>query len=657
MCVVYKHPNMMSHFSTPQVAGAYPPYVPKNSAALLQTKVTKTALVSQSSDGATSHTIGATTDHKNFLNLDTRVLDAEAPTSTSGGIFRPADAYEGVQVFPGCTHFSRHKIYYNTKRENKYGLPTSHVLLQQESASSFFKMSMELSGGSPDLSESFMRNSLLSTFLRGLRKRFQRCTVLKYLAKRCPVGSNKRRNRKNGAVILPDSHGHSSNSTPHQRAQYLRKTDVPLKSVIFPDDGYGGNTISRLGGCKATAVPCEAREGEQVVRDFEVIKEAVNFKKTKRGCRGGKRKLEVRSASSTRSYKKQKTQIGRERDPVEQTAPSEIVIQPYLIRVTSASKQSTHGECSAAGNPPGLCYGNKTASTDSNMTQGPVSRVSTGNTTRPKPQSEPHPAPGSAPEPPSYPPQHAQTAKETIKPANAPRTGTVGDRLLARMRSNVLKDITLTRNRKESTAAGPSSATNSPPGGYISQDDYDRRSRGASRGGVHGNARVLSEAIGGGRGERMKRESEMEREIRATKEGSRTDCRISFSSDTSVNRFQYSVESSEGTGKMDQDEGKDEGKDEGEGESYCKKSMRHISDATRLRQPVNTVAKIDINPTSYDHSASDSTCTDVTESVSSLLVSEGIRATTARILNSGLALHVTYRTLRTEVWQVKSIRL
>jgi hypothetical protein len=147
---------------------------------------------------------------------------------------------------------------------------------------------------------------------------------------------------------------------------------------------------------------------------------------------------------------------------------------------------------------------------------------------------------------------------------------------------------------------------------------------------------------GGGGGVTNKSMCDMEREAKATKEWPQSDRRISFSSDTSVTEFQYWVESSEGTG----------GKDEGEGEGDCPKKALDVSDAAESRLPVNTVTDKCINPTPdnlFNHSASDNNCTDVTESVSSLLVSEGIRATTARTLDSGLALHITYRTLRTEV--------
>jgi hypothetical protein len=161
---------------------------------------------------------------------------------------------------------------------------------------------------------------------------------------------------------------------------------------------------------------------------------------------------------------------------------------------------------------------------------------------------------------------------------------------------------------------------------------------------VLSNSALQSEAQGGGGGVTNKRQCDMEREAKAPTEWSQSDRRTSFSLDTSVNDFQYWVESSEGTG------GKDDG--DGEGEGDCAKNVLNVSDTAESRLPVNTVISNYINPTLdnlYDHSASDNNCTDVTESVSSLLVSQGIKATTARALDSGLALHVTYRTLRTEV--------
>jgi hypothetical protein len=629
-------------FHIPQVAGAYPPYVPKNSAALLQTKMRKIAPVPQASDGAISEARRAASALQNSVRSDARLLDAKAPTSTAAGIIRPAGTCEGVSVIPGCTQFSRHKIYYNTKRENKFGMPASHILLQPESASSLSQMSMELFGGSPEMSESFMRNSLLIAFLRGLRKRFQRCTVLKILARGCPIGSRKHKNRKNSEVEVIDSYrGGSSSDAPKQCDKHPMEIDLPQKSRAFTENGYEGSA-----GCKATAVLCKAEEGEHVMRDVGMKKEEVHFKKTKRGCRGGKRKLEIRSASPTSSNKRRKNEGGCAVDSIDQTATS------HLLSATTATKQSTNGQYGVTGYPIGLCHNHSTACTYRDLTYGPVPRVSSTTTNRPDNCPGPYPAQGPSHRPSSYPPppKSALASQKTVQPVNAPRTGTVGDRLLARMRSNVFKDITLTRSRKEPGTAGPSSADCSPPGGYISQDDCVRRSRRASRGMVLSNSALQSEAQGGGGGGgggggvTNKRQCDMEREAKAPTEWSQSDRRKSFSLDTSVNDFQYWVESSEGTG------GKDEG--DGEGEGDCAKNVLNVSDTAESRLPVNTVISNYINPTLdnlYDHSASDNNCTDVTESVSSLLVSQGIKATTARALDSGLALHVTYRTLRTEV--------
>ena len=565
------------------------------------------------------------------------------PILTAGGIFRSAEMCEGVPVLPGSTHFSRHKIYYNTKRENKFGLPASHILLQQESASSLSQMSMEVFGGTPELSESFMKNSILVAFLRGLRKRFQRCTVLKFLARGCPIGSNKRRNRKNdGVKLIFGSHRSSSiSSALQQHAPHPMETDMPQKPVIFPNTGFeeSARSLNSVADCKASTVPCQAMEGEQVTRDLVIKKEEAIFKKTKRGCRGGKRKLEIRSAFSSSSYKKQKSQDGCAVDSVQQTAPSAPMVEPYIPTATTASKQSANNRYDVTGNPSGHSHDQITASTHCNsLPYGPLSRASTNTTSGPGP----YPAPGSTHGPSSYPPQRAEASQKPDKPINAPRTGTVGDRLLARMRSNVFKDITLTRTHQASSTTGPTSADNTSPGGYISQDDCVRRSRGVSQFVATHKLAVQSEARGGGGGGGGTNKSggEMKREAKATKEGLQSDRRISFSSDASGNEFQYWVESSEGS----------RGRDEGEGD--CTKSMVAVSDTAECRLPIRTVTYNDNNPTPdnpCDHSASDNNCTDVTESVSSLLVAEGIRATTARILDSGLALHVTYRTLRTEV--------
>jgi hypothetical protein len=612
------------------------------------------APVPQASNGALSEAKRATSTLQNSVRSDARLQDAKAPTSTAAGIIRPAETCEGVSVIPGCTQFSRHKIYYNTKRENKFGLPTTHILLQLESASSLSQMSTELLGGSPEMSESFMRNSLLIAFLRGLRKRFKRCTVLKFLARGCPIGSRKHKNRKNGEVEVIDSYRRGSISgAPKQCTKQPIETDLPQKSVAFPDNGYEGNPLSfnPLACCKATAALCTAtaalcaaKEGEHVTRDNGMKKEGVHFKKTKRGCRGGKRKLEIRSASTTSSNKRRKNEDGCAVDSIDQTATS------HLLSAATASKQSTNGQYGVTGYPTDLCHNHNTACTYRDLTYGPVPRVSSTTTNMPDNCPGPYPAQGPSHGPCSYPPppKSALASQKTVQPVNAPRTGTVGDRLLARMRSNVFKDITLTRSRKEPGTAGPSSADSSPPGGYISQDDCVRRSRRASRSIVLANSALQSEAQGGGGGGgggvTNKRQCDMDREAKAPMELPQSDRRISFSSDTSVNDFQYWVDSSEGTG------GKDEG--DGEGVGDCAKNVLDVSDTAESRLPVNTVISNDINPTPdnlYDHSASDNNCTDVTESVSSLLVSEGIRATTAQALDSGLALHVTYRTLRTEV--------
>ena len=113
-------------------------------------------------------------------------------------------------------------------------------------------------GGTPELSESFMKNSILVAFLRGLRKRFQRCTVLKFLARGCPIGSNKRRNRKNdGVKLIFGSHRSSSiNSALQQHAPHPMETDMPQKPVIFPNTGFeeSAHSLNSVADCKAFTV-------------------------------------------------------------------------------------------------------------------------------------------------------------------------------------------------------------------------------------------------------------------------------------------------------------------------------------------------------------------------------------------------------------------
>lgn len=506
-------------------------------------------------------------------------------------------------------------------------------------------------GGSADVSGS----PVLTAFLRGLRKRFQRCTVLKLLAKTCPIRSNKRRKHGNDPLEHISSNSSDSDrgrgsSAPCPRALGPLEAEVPVKSVELPDVVSEVNHAGRVADSTAT----KTRGGELVTGDFGTKnepKEGVIFKKTKRGCRAGKRKHDVRSASSSSScFKKQKTKNGCTLNSVQGNASHAVAaMASFLPAPVATAMSSNRGHGAAAGTVDLLPRHNSSSlQCEGNLARDPLVGVETsatngtglGPTIRPGPDSDyghghGH---GDGDRPPGCFPQRAAALHMALETVSAPRTGTVGDRLLARMRSNVFRDITLTHTRRKSSAAGPQPAECTSRGGYISQDENVKRSRGVSRALSHRTSAVTSEV------QREGRNIGIDSKATAVRGGLHSNLKSNFSIGAAVNRFQYWAESS--SSPRGEEEEEEAEVDEADGD------FLGVFEGAGSGVPVLPVTSEDITARHHhpcNASASDNNCTDVTESVSSLLVSEGINATTRRDLDSGLALHVTYRTLRTEV--------
>lgn len=211
-------------------------------------------------------------------------------------------------------------------------------------------------------------------------------------------------------------------------------------------------------------------------------------------------------------------------------------------------------------------------------------------------------------------------------------TGTVGDRLLARMKRNVLQDITLP---KKNTRNGPEPSINGTPenlifpGGYISQEESIRRSHQLKQ----TKAPLSNKKLKDGSKERRGSVAVYDTNVKKNEERSNIPMKLI--------KFRYDSDT------LDSD---DENTDHTSVGFYPPKFLGPDSIKKRdlsLSPEIEVYVRSDSGM--LVRSDSEINCTDTTESLTSAQWLEAMTATSSRTMKSGLSQHMNFRTLRTEV--------
>ena len=607
-------------------------------------------------------------------------------------------ATERIHSTPGSTQFNRHRVFYNTKRENGFGLPSKHILLQKESSNEAAKMYAEVCDGLEDLPVARRECHLFRALLKGIRGRFQNCSVIKSLARHCPMVSSKLEQRASavdsvalgisvvkaniaakkkvnqGAEVVKKQFLDSTQDVHSAAYCRHRVKNTALDSIIsdpalYDDDGGNLRHVSNLG-----TVPISSQKiiNGQVLDESEYDSEHGDtntgntgskgnekpHKKTRRGCRGGKRKRGAKSFFDCLARKRYRPpDICSDDVEVASCHPLKSAGSADHARVVTFAKHEGEDRKGEDGNGQGqglafashvrLDSGHHHEDSVIDDTAQEVSsrnfpsyhsfrlQNATPRSTGTHSQSHSQGQPSS---------RTSDTVKTAALPSTSPLDGTdpqpptatVGDRLVARMRSNVAKDITL-RIRKSRSVTTWSVSTSPSSRGYVSQEDtvcksVRRSTRSTTKGLEH---TVLS----------APQDTDHWKCIGVTKGDGATDC-----------EFQYDV-ASRGSDEIDDSRDKKMHLND-------ESSSKYLSGAC-----VVTDSAVDSNHSQGDrqgqgqgqderltqlsggtiHSQSDGN-TEITESVCTVLWLQGMDAATgSKTMKSGLALHVNYRTYSTQV--------
>ena len=264
--------------------------------------------------------------------------------------------------------------------------------------------------------------------------------------------------------------------------------------------------------------------------------------------------------------------------------------------------------------------------------------------------------------------QHCSGPSDSAKAAALPSTsplnrtdcqpplGTVGDRLIARMRSNVAKDITL-RTKKSRSVTTQSVSTSPTSRGYVSQEDtvcksVKRSTRSTTKDSKHTVPSALQDTdhqvcsgVTRGNGNTINKfqydvasrgseENDDSREEKMALNDKRSSIYLSSAcaATESAVHSNHSQGGGQGQGeRQGQGQGQGEGQGQGQGEKQSQgQGQTQLSGGTI-------------------HSQSDGN-TEITESVCTVMWLQGMDAATgSKAMKSGLALHVNYRTYSTQV--------
>lgn len=511
------------------MAGAYPRYSPKyavknvlneNLSCVSNDKSLKAAEVS---DLSTSSRHQLQSEHSSTVCPATSCfpghgagpprLSNSSLTATAATNQQHTPTLDIPKITSGCAQFNRHKIFYDTRRENKVGLPSKHILGQQESLATTSKLYHDIFQMSD--SQQFEGSPILTAFVEGIQKRFLSCSVLKYLAKHCPIESigNKKRkniNARGKKIQTSSSYGdgvgcgevnEGDGDDVLHSAEYggFNKLNCLTELITaVPNNPYGQSHGHGLSSSTVGSYMCdESILGRLPIRgDINTVTvEKVNipcYKKTKRGCRGGQGNRIFSNSSSNSNKNTHKSDKKRKHSAVSsntetvnmnssQNIPKVVTfagetLDPADSRIPykSCSSSSMRKDSYPVGVMKSYCSddqrGDKVPDTNLNI---PVpNTLNCGDKIG------------------GFGLHVSGTISSTFLPASntaisktppltrhaAKRRCTVGDRLLSRMRCNTKQDITLSLSSKRPKVAPTLSDDNRIDGGYISQEDTVRRS-------------------------------------------------------------------------------------------------------------------------------------------------------------------------------------
>lgn len=223
--------------------------------------------------------------------------------------------YNGsIEITPGSTQFCRHKIFYSTKRGNKYGLPSKHSLLVKEPITSNSRIFKEMFGNS-SIIPNLLELKVLITFLDHIRKNFSQCEVLKCLSRKCPIkiktfNIDKKRLCKDleftdGDLIFNQimkvctkneevSSSMSNNYNSSCSSSTDSRSNLNESKKYFNANNHI-SSASTAGTKRKNEISSENQDQDENQKkrtsaDHWKVDPKISYKKTKRGCRSGKNK-------------------------------------------------------------------------------------------------------------------------------------------------------------------------------------------------------------------------------------------------------------------------------------------------------------------------------------------------------------------------------
>ena len=645
---------------------------------------------------------------------------------------------KAVTSTQGSTQFNRHRIFYNTKRENGFGLPSKHILLQKESSVVAVKMFSEVFGGLEDFPQfqSLKQCPLLKAFLKGIHVRFHNCCVLRFLARHCPMASSKVKRNKNAIVgiksVALDNRLTNSNSDDHQHSKKKkarRRMKEKLHSIsgvhdtacckhgktktfFFDDDRghqipiliptsdkinslyilkYFGESL-HVSDCISSFLKNKEIEDSKNNKDNnennknvenekndDDTKNKTSFKKTKRGCRGGRSKQQQVEKSY---FHNQASKKFKRSENIYSVVPGssnsgslENVLGADHAKVVTFAKNDAEGGGALTKRirPNNHCHDEVSVIDDDVQEEVAPKNIpcyhsfrlqsalscSSDTFTKSAPRiSDSINVAAHVLQCASTSPLNRTSPKSFLGPKSPIGTKsplgtvTVGDRLVARMRSNVAKDITLRTKRSRNLITAQSSSSSPTSRGYISQDDTIRKS-------LKRSTRSATSTTGTKHTRHTPLQDPNDNVI------SRTTKSSGIFIDLTLNKFEYDERSYGSNEKKDslkermsendmkstrcfsdvrttsdsavetdhcQSEIQGQGQGQGQGQNYSQGQGHYIGD------PSMTI------PTQSECN------TEITESVCTVMWLQGMdAATNSRAMRSGLSHHVNSRTYSTQV--------
>ena len=598
-----------------QVAGTYPAYIGKNSGTDKKIPTFLSITPSQSYESESSATpvnnLGDYSGPANSISVEipvviTSCLTSKVEVGAASGMRKPcSNTSTSVAVTQGSTLFSRHRIFYSTKRENKHGLPTKHVLVVQESATSNTRFFKEIFGSTYEIETIFDRTALAS-FLEHIRKNFRKCEILRCLSRKCPIKASKtveKRQFMNANKIENDV---TMNDIPKDDTELGEDSNTQSNSILdklVVDENCNISYITmtqRQNREKKRDKEVEALSGQAILNkktsdNVGIIDRKIPHKKTKRGCRGGGKTHNPNSTYYRYQCSKRKKEMLQGSDPVHLTEDPTLQFEEKIVTFAEEISGTKNGN-----------YANVVEITEKKEVE--------------KTEEE-------------------AAQKETIsknKRSPSPRfIGTVSDRLLARMQRNILQDITFPRKVDRYVTDLSKDETSEQSiffGGYISQEEGVRRSH-----------RLRQTDTPQSHYEKRKKSSKKRKE----KHADRKIKHVLIGSEDSVIvkriRFRYNTDIVDSDGE----------------DSDHTTSRLSYSEFLGLNSPKIGNPQIPLTSDTEGHVRSDSegfvrsdsdiNCTDATESLSSAQWLEAMTVTSSKAMKSGLSHHVNFRTFRTEV--------